>query len=154
MPHPSASPQVTPPWTIQPVPPQAVKEIIKFIDEGRKVMFSGRSLPPDTTSLFSDGYVRYDNRHPQLDYHAVRTLEVVRLFVQPQYRRCGLAAELFLKLYERAVEEDVECLYLHSHPFLDGAIRFWQKRGFEIVLVDDDPKWQTTHMEMTLKRRE
>ena len=171
MPHPSGSRQITPPWTIQPVPPQAVNEIIKFINEGRKVMFSGRSLPPDTTSLFSDGscfleardgkdliavigYVRYDNRHPQLDYHAVRTLEIVRLFVQPQYRRCGLAAELFLKLYERAVEEDVECLYLHSHPFLDGAIRFWQKRGFEIVLVDDDPKWQTTHMEMTLKRRE
>jgi GNAT superfamily N-acetyltransferase len=171
MPHRSCNPQVPPPWTIQPVPPQSVDEVVRFINNARKGMFPGRSLSPDTAALLGDGscfleardgkdliavigYVRYDNRHPQLNYHNIRTVEIVRLYVQPQYRRCGLAAALFSALYDRAVEEDMECLYLHTHPFLEGAIRFWEKCGFEIFQVEDDPEWQTTHMEMRLKKNE
>jgi GNAT superfamily N-acetyltransferase len=171
MPHRSCNPQVPPPWTIQPVPPQSVDEVVRFINNARKGMFPGRSLSPDTAVLLGDGscfleardgkdliavigYVRYDNRHPQLNYHNIRTVEIVRLYVQPQYRRCGLAAALFSALYDRAVEEDMDCLYLHTHPFLEGAIRFWEKCGFEIFQVEDDPEWQTTHMEMRRKKNE
>jgi GNAT superfamily N-acetyltransferase len=173
MPHRSCNPhaQVPPPWTIQPVPHQSVDEVVRFINNARNGMFPGRSLSPDTAALLGDGncfletrdgndliavigYVRYDNRHPQLNYHNIRTVEIVRLYVQPRYRRCGLAAALFSALYDRAVEEDMECLYLHTHPFLEGAIRFWEKCGFEIFQVEDDPEWQTTHMEMRLKKNE
>jgi GNAT superfamily N-acetyltransferase len=171
--HRSCNPhaQVPPPWTIQPVPHQSVDEVVRFINNARNGMFTGRSLLPDTAALLGDGscfleardgkdliavigYVRYDNRHPQLNYHNIRTVEIVRLYVLPQYRRCGLAAALFSALYDRAVEEDIECLYLHTHPFLEGAIRFWEKCGFEIFQVEDDPEWQTTHMEMRLKKNE
>jgi GNAT superfamily N-acetyltransferase len=133
-------------------------------------MFPGRSLSPDTPSLLSDGtcfleardgeeliaaigYVPYNHRFSQFNYHDVETAEVVRLYVQPRYRRCGLAAALFLELYNRALVEGVERFYLHTHPFLNGAIRFWEKRGFEIMQVEDDPVWETTHMQMMLKRR-
>lgn len=79
---------------------------------------------------------------------------MVRLFVHPRYRRCGLAAALFAALHDEAVNADVERFYLHTHPFLDGAIKFWEKRGFEIILLEDDPYWETTHMQLMVKRRE
>ncbi|MFP3526052.1 GNAT family N-acetyltransferase, partial [Pantoea sp. SIMBA_072] len=44
------------------------------------------------------GYVPYDHRFAQLDYHAERVVEVVRLFVLPAYRRQGLAGALFSAL--------------------------------------------------------
>jgi GNAT superfamily N-acetyltransferase len=169
MPHRSYISHITPPWKIRHVPPHSVDEIVRFINNARKGMFPGRVLSPDNASLLGDGscfleardgkqliaaigYVRYNHRFPQFNYHNVRTVEVVRLYVQPSYRRSGLAAALFSALYDRAVEEDIECFYLHTHPFLEGAIEFWQKRGFEIVQVEDDPSWQTTHMQMMLKK--
>jgi hypothetical protein len=38
-------------------------------------------------------------------------------------------------------------LYLHTHPFLPGALGFWERQGFRIVDVESDPVWRTTHME-------
>jgi hypothetical protein len=43
---------------------------------------------------------------------------------------------------------------MHTHPFLPGAIGFWQKHGFEIVEQEEDPVWQTTHMQMVLSKRQ
>jgi GNAT superfamily N-acetyltransferase len=99
------------------------------------------------------GYVPYNHRFPQFDYHDRRTVEVVRLYVQPQYRRCGLAAALFSELRAKAVLEGIGRFYLHTHPFLEGAITFWKKHGFEVVQVEEDPMWQTTHMQRVLERR-
>ena len=93
------------------------------------------------------GYVPYDHRFPLLNYKGKKTVEVVRLYVLPAYRRCGLAAKLFEALKQRAVKEGVELLYLHTHPILPGALGFWDKRGFRVVDVEDDEVWQTTHME-------
>lgn len=92
------------------------------------------------------GYLPYDHRFAQLDYRARRTVEVVRLFVAPEYRRHGLAGALFAALREKAREAGVEWLYLHTHPFLPGAIGFWEGQGFGIVDVEEDPVWRTTHM--------
>jgi GNAT superfamily N-acetyltransferase len=168
MPHRSSITSSPPSWTIQPVPSQAVDEVVTFINHARSGMFPGRSLTPDDASLFSDstcfleardekqliaviGYIPYNHRFPQFHYDDIQTVEVVRLFVQPWYRRCGLAAALFVELCDRAVAEGVECLYLHTHPFLMGAISFWETRGFEVIQVEDEPIWQTTHMQMLLK---
>lgn len=157
-----------PTYTIQPVSPNAIDEVVNFINDARNDMFHNHSLTPDTENLLGTGsyfleardgkhliaiigYVPYNHRFPQFNYHDVRTVEVVRLYVLPRYRRCGLAANLFTALYERAMKEGVECFYLHTHPFLPDAIRFWEKRGFEIVQVDEDPVWRTTHMQLMLK---
>jgi GNAT superfamily N-acetyltransferase len=170
MPHRSSIAPLSPTWTIQPVPPHAVDEVVRFINDARSDMFPGRPLAPDNASLLGDetcfleardgrqliaaiGYVPYNHRFPQFDYHDTRTAEVVRLYVQPQYRRCGLAAALFSRLRETAVMEGIGRFYLHTHPFLEGAITFWKGHGFEVVQVEDDPLWQTTHMQMMLKRR-
>ncbi len=97
------------------------------------------------------GYLPYDHRFAQLDYRGVRTVEIVRLFVAPALRRTGLAARLFRHLREHAVSQGVEMLYLHTHPFLPGAVRFWERQDFEVVDVEADPVWQTTHMQLALR---
>lgn len=131
-------------------------------------MFAGLHLTPDNKKLFGPGscfleardgqdlvavigYVPYNYRFSQFDYSHTKTAEVVRLYVLPQYRRCGLATTLFCALRERATQNKVACFYLHTHPFLPGAIKFWEKHGFQIKQVEDDPVWHTTHMEAMLK---
>jgi GNAT superfamily N-acetyltransferase len=138
MPHRSSIP---PFWTIQPVTFDTVNEVIAFINHAREDMFPSRSLIPDDARLFGPGnyflevrdgerliavigYVPYNHRFPQFDYRDVKMVEVVRLYVLRPYRRCGLAATMFDALRERAVKDGVECFYLHTHPFLLGAIEF------------------------------
>jgi GNAT superfamily N-acetyltransferase len=167
----SSIPSCTPSWNIQPVPFEAADEYITFINDARSQMFPGRSLAPDNASLLGHGtcfleardgkqliaaigFVPYNHRFPQFKYHDVRTVEVVRLYVEPRYRRSGLATALFKELCERAKEQDLGRLYMHTHPFLPGAIGFWQKHGFEIVEQEEDPVWQTTHMQMVLSKRQ
>lgn len=96
------------------------------------------------------GYLPYDHRFAQLDYRGQRTVEVLRLFVEPAWRGAGLASRLFEALAEKARKQGIETLYLHTHPFLPGAIAFWQRHGFTVVDVENDPVWQTTHMEKRL----
>ncbi|MCF5723749.1 GNAT family N-acetyltransferase [Pseudomonas syringae] len=96
------------------------------------------------------GYLPYDQRFPQLDYQGRKTVEVVRLFVLPAFRRFGLAGQLYRALEALAQADGVEVMYLHTHPFLPGAIDFWVRQGFDVVDVEADPVWQTTHMQRLL----
>lgn len=98
----------------------------------------------------SIAYLPYDQRFAQLDYAGRRTVEIVRLFVLPEYRGAGLASALYRALAAKARDAGVQVLYLHTHPFLPGAIEFWRRHGFAIVDVESDPVWQTTHMELAL----
>jgi GNAT superfamily N-acetyltransferase len=155
--------------SVEPVTPEIIDEVVVFINNARRDMFpelcaqlkddaarwvqSGCFLAArDEKRLIATiGYVPYDHRFSQLDYSGRKTVEVVRLYVLPEKRRCGLAAVLFEELKEKAMEEGVEVLYLHTHPFLPGAVAFWEKRGFQVVDVEDDRVWRTTHMVMVLK---
>ncbi|BDB20944.1 N-acetyltransferase [Pseudomonas sp. CYM-20-01] len=96
------------------------------------------------------GYLPYDGRFPQLDYQGRKTVEVVRLFVAPEFRRFGLAGQLYRALEAMAQADGVEVMYLHTHPFLPGAIEFWVRQGFEVVDVEADPVWRTAHMQQFL----
>ena len=99
----------------------------------------------------SIAYRPYDRRFAQLDYAGRQVVEIVRLFVLPQYRGAGLASALYRALAAEAQRAAVQMLYLHTHPFLPGAIEFWRRQGFAIVDVEADPVWQTTHMELALQ---
>ncbi|MNP68286.1 hypothetical protein D3C76_1642210 [compost metagenome] len=57
---------------------------------------------------------------------------------------------MFAALRQAAEQAGVECLYLHTHPFLPGAIAFWERQGFVVIDVEQDPVWQTTHMQLRL----
>ncbi|KAL6916606.1 hypothetical protein ACHAPO_009144 [Fusarium lateritium] len=98
------------------------------------------------------GYVPYDGRFPFLNLEADNVVEVVRLYVKPEWRRAGIASKLFARLVDTAQHAGVKQLYLHTHPFLPNAIGFWEQNGFSIMKVDEDPVWQTTHMSRLLKK--
>lgn len=93
------------------------------------------------------GMMPYDYRFDYLDYQHQRTVEVARLFVEPAYRRTGLATQLFQALVEVAKEKEIECLYLHTHPFLTGAFEYWLKQGFQHRTTSIDGGFTTWHMD-------
>ena len=160
-------------WTIRPVTPEATDEVVAFINKARQDMFPtlhtqlaadvARWIESGTFLVARDGngglggriigtvgFVPYDHRFSQLDYRDVTVAEVVRLYVVPGWRRGGLGAALFRALKQEALKGGLDLLYLHTHLFLPGAVRFWEDKGFEILFVEEDPVWKTTHMQMVL----
>jgi len=163
------------PIHIASVQPGEIDEVVAFVIAARAQIFpmlDARVLPNDLAHfqqvylggddghfwlarcegevVAAVGYLPFDHRFPQLDYHGTRTVEIVRLFVAPAFRRGGLAKALYARLREHAEAAGVQALYLHTHPFLPGAVRFWERQGFTIVDVEADPLWQTTHMQCLL----
>lgn len=159
---------------IQPVAAADIPEVLAFVLQARAELFpklSASGLPADLAQfeatylhgggrfliardgadiIAAIGYLPYDGRFPQLNYQGRKTVEVVRLFVAPAFRRFGLAGELYRTLEATAQADGVEVMYLHTHPFLPGAIAFWVRQGFEVVDVEADPVWQTTHLHRLL----
>jgi GNAT superfamily N-acetyltransferase len=81
-----------------------------------------------------------------LQWDGKRLVEVVRLFVDPSHRRKGLASELIDRLVKEAVNDELDGLYLHTHPFLPSAQSLWEKNGWNFVEQDEDGVWDTIHM--------
>lgn len=92
----------------------------------------------------------YVDRFAYLDFSQQRTVEVARLFVEPAYRKMGLGSMLVQALEELARQRGLELLYLHTHPFLEGAFSFWQKQGFEFLLSKQESGFETWHMRKLL----
>lgn len=156
--------------TIEAVSAAAIPGVLEFVMRARAELFpmlSATALPDDLARfeavylqgggrfltaqadgqiVAAIGYLPYDGRFPKLNYQGLKTVEVVRLYVLPAWRRFGLAGELYRSLELLARADGVEMVYLHTHPFLPGAIDFWRRQGFEVVDVETDPVWQTTHM--------
>ncbi|KAJ6282892.1 acyl-CoA N-acyltransferase [Bipolaris maydis] len=132
-------------------------EVARWIQSGCFLLATEPSEPKDDDGegekevIATIGFVPYHHRFTHFPPYADarRTVEVVRLFVLPPFRRCGLASALVGALKRRAVQDGVARLYLHTHPFLPGAIAFWEKHGFGITCVEEeDGVWRTTHMDM------
>ena len=96
------------------------------------------------------GMLAYDYRFPHLNLDLRKTVEVARLFVDPDYRRSGLGTALFCELTMVARAKGTERLYLHTHPFLEGAYEFWLKQGFCLTEYCDEAGFPTIHMELLI----
>lgn len=151
-----------------------IPDVLTFVLQARAELFpplSAAGLPADLASFEATylqgggqfmivrnagtivaaiGYLPYDGRFPQLNYQGLNTVEVVRLYVLPAFRGFGLASRLYRALEAQARADEVQMMYLHTHPFLPGAIDFWRRQGFEVVDIESDPVWQTTHMQRQL----
>lgn len=134
---------------------QADRELATFqkiyLEDPDGAFFTARI---DGVLVATIGYVHYDHRFPQLQLGQKRVVEVVRLYVDLALRRTGLVSRLFAALEKTARQKGIEQLYLHTHPFLPGAVSFWGKHGFSTLHVDHDPVWCTIHMRLFLDGRE
>lgn len=154
------------------------KEVIAYVLEARKQLFpmlDHRVLPcdlrmfietyietatgvflqarmPDGQIVGTIGMMAYDHRFPQLSFTAQKIVEVVKLFVEPAYRRSGLATRLVQELKKIGHWQGVEVWYLHTHHFLEGACDFWLKQGFDLVLSCEESGFETLHMAMDKTR--
>lgn len=108
------------------------------------------ALDPDQRVQATIACRNYDGRFPQLNFKQQKVVEVVRLFVAPEFRRSGLGGALLDSLMHHAKAQHVDVLYLHTHPFLLGALEFWQGHGFDVIAREPDPPWQTIHMQHIL----
>ncbi|KAF5574567.1 GNAT family acetyltransferase [Fusarium pseudoanthophilum] len=165
--------------TIQPATHDEITAIVEFITKARADMFpfldqtSSDQMAQKELDIFraryldhpqgafltaySDGrliatigYVAYDGRFSHLTLEPENVVEVLRLYVEREWRRAGIASKLFETLVETARQSGIKQLYLHTHPFLPNAIDFWKGKGFSVITVDGDPVWQTTHMKRSL----
>lgn len=96
----------------------------------------------------SIGIVPYDGRIEVIKgrYPEGTAAEVVKCYVDAEYRRHGIGSLLAGALKEAMREMAYDTLYLHTHRFLPGAVDFWMRQGFAIVAEQYD-EWQTVHME-------
>ncbi|WP_284115082.1 GNAT family N-acetyltransferase [Acinetobacter pittii] len=93
-------------------------------------------------------YRAYDHRF-DLDL-PLNTVEVVKLFVLPEYRRKGIATQLCNMLFSHAKNHAITSLYLHTHPFLPAAEEFWTLQGFEVIQREWIDTYDTIHMSKSL----
>ncbi|MGH1516517.1 GNAT family N-acetyltransferase [Chryseobacterium sp. JK1] len=100
------------------------------------------------------GMMPYDYRFPHLDIDENTTVEVARLFVNPEYRRTGIATRLFQELANIAEQKNIKRLYLHTHPFLQGAYDYWLKQGFRLLKSCYEGTYPTLHMELMIPTQE
>nr|WP_275666738.1 GNAT family N-acetyltransferase [Acinetobacter pittii] len=92
----------------------------------------------------SIAYRAYDHRF-DLNLPS-NTVEVVKLFVLPEYRRRGIAAKLCDMLFSHAKNNRITSLYLHTHPFLPAAEEFWTLQGFKVIQREWIDTYDTIHM--------
>ena len=158
---------------IQRVALENVEEVVSYVLQARKKLFpmlDHGQLPRDLLA-FAETYIHapmgafveardeagelvgvigmmvYDGRFPFLDLETADTVEVVRLYVNPQERRQGLATALFQALLTTAMAQGVSTMYLHTHPFLTGAYDFWLKCGFRTLDERSNGGFSTIHMQ-------
>lgn len=82
-------------------------------------------------------------------YSKDTTASIWRLFVDRDYRRCGIASTLFSIAERFARENNYKEIYLHTHKTLHGAIDFWKKMGFKVT-VDTNNELHTVHMDKNI----
>lgn len=93
------------------------------------------------------GMIAYRAYQPRFELDLPKhCVEVVKLFVQPEYRRLGLATRLCNALFEHARQKNITHFYLHTHPFLPAAEIFWQQQGFKVIKREQIQQYPTIHM--------
>ncbi|QNL50880.1 GNAT family N-acetyltransferase [Olivibacter sp. SDN3] len=157
---------------ILPVGDRDREEVVAYVLETRKELFPmlNHEVMPKDLQTFSSTYVdtsigtflqartsqgnligtigmmAYDHRFPYWSFTGNKIVEVARLFVEPAYRKLGLGTQLVQELKKTGHRQGVELLYLHTHPFLEGAYNFWLKQGFDLVMCCEESGFETFHM--------
>ena len=130
--------------------PEWHHDIIKmdeyYIDPNRNNFFVAYSESDEIIATI--GIRAYDKDFPEFRgiYSKDKTSSIWRLFVDSRYRRCGLASKMFSIAENFAYEVGYENIYLHTHKNLDGALQFWTKMGF-VVVLDSNDDLETVHMD-------
>ncbi|UPK47443.1 GNAT family N-acetyltransferase [Paenibacillus pabuli] len=108
----------------------------------------------DNRIVGSIGILPYDGRIEALagKYPEQSAAEIVKCYVDSKYRRYGIGSLLVRELENVVAEMHYTTLYLHTHRFLPGAVDFWKRQGY-VVVVEQEDDWQTVHMDKLLQNK-
>lgn len=142
--------EVFPMLSEDPPPPDLLYFDKHYIQRDNSAVFA--AFAQDGTVLGTIGITPYDGRFIDLArfYNSVHTAEIVKCYIDANYRRSGIGTALLNKALSFCSSVGYQKVYLHTHPFLPGALPFWRAKGFEDRLIEDDPVWNTIHMDRTL----
>ncbi|MDX8045827.1 GNAT family N-acetyltransferase [Gracilibacillus sp. S3-1-1] len=131
----------------QPLPADIVQFHDYYMNRNDAAVFA--AISEEGKVLGTIGYLPYDNRFADLWhlYTETKTTELVRCYIDSQYRRQGVGTALYQTALASIHAAGYDKIYLHSHPFLPGGIPFWKSLGFEERLAESDPVWNTLHMD-------
>ncbi len=161
-------------FKISVVTEKETEEVVQYVLEARKILFpmlDAQKPPKDLvnfaqTYVFSDenaffqlrnqknqligaiGMLKYDYRFDYLRLPPENVSEIVRLYIDPAYRRAKLATKMVNFLEDYALKHTkINHLYLHTHPFLSGACEFWLNQGFGLIAQENEGNMETLHFE-------
>jgi GNAT superfamily N-acetyltransferase len=108
----------------------------------------------DNRIVGSIGILPYDGRIEAMAgrYPSQSTAEIVKCYVDSEYRRYGIGSLLVRELEKVVAELHYTTLYLHTHRFLPKAVNFWKRQGYTMIAEQDDD-WQTVHMDKLLRNK-
>jgi putative acetyltransferase len=75
------------------------------------------------------------------------TVKIERVFVDSEFRRLGLASQLFTALVSEAKKDGYKRMVLETTSDWASAIDFWLNNGFQITHVDGSGLWSETWFE-------
>ncbi|WP_196000408.1 GNAT family N-acetyltransferase [Clostridium sp. 1001271B_151109_B4] len=78
-------------------------------------------------------------------YKQDTTAEIGRCYINQDLRRQGVGTLLFDSIVQFCKENGYEDIYLHTHRHLPGGFDFWIKKGF-FIIVEEDNEEKTVHM--------
>jgi len=82
-------------------------------------------------------------------YDSKNTAEVGRCYIAKHLRRQGIGTRLFQIIAAFCQKQGYHIMYLHTHRFFPGGLKFWENQGFTIT-VDEEGAAQIIHMERVL----
>ncbi|WP_152655471.1 GNAT family N-acetyltransferase [Oceanobacillus sp. CFH 90083] len=132
------------------IPPDMLHLYTYYMDRKDAALFA--AISEDGKVLGTIGYLPYDHRFADLQkfYAQTKTTELVRCYIDSDYRRLGIGSALYDIALKSILAAGYQKIYLHTHPFLPGGIPFWKTLGFEERLAESDPVWRTLHMDKEL----
>ena len=76
------------------------------------------------------GYLKTNIGNAQMDLQHENALEIQRIYVKKEFHGCGVGQLLFDKAFEKALDKNVEFIWLGVWEQNPRAIRFYEKNGF------------------------
>lgn len=75
----------------------------------------------------------YNGRFQELNFlvgEGGPVCEMVKFYIHPDYRRCGIGSQLYGLAEGFALEAGYSESYMHTSLFLPGGHRYWQRNGY------------------------
>jgi ribosomal-protein-alanine N-acetyltransferase len=86
---------------------------------------------------FTIKYVDSADAHKVIGYIVCgwvqKKLHILRIAVEPAWRRQGLATRLLARALDQAAEKGADCAFLEVRPSNQSAIAFYHRQGFELM---------------------